>query len=109
MSSREFTDEDRQWITENYPHLSNAKCLEHLKCGYRAFKRLVEECNLSYRDANKYKKKSNEASAKSKWQDNACERYCIDCSFYFREGRCAKTGKGVGALWQKECFKPKEK
>lgn len=35
---RIFTDEDREWLKENYPHLSNKKCRMHFKCGYESLK-----------------------------------------------------------------------
>ena len=39
------------------------------------------------------------------WMDeNACGSYCQDCIRYHK-GKCEKTGKEVGALWQKKCFR----
>lgn len=105
MSSRVFTDEDREWLKDNYPHLSNKKCIEHFRCGYDTFKRLVEDCGLTYRDANKYAKKNSDVPTKNKWQDKICGGYCIDCQQYVPGGSCSQTGKAVGALWQKKCFK----
>lgn len=100
---RIFTDEDRDWLKENYPHLSNKKCLLHFKCGYESLKKLVHDCGLDYKDANKYSKKLDKKT-KCEWKDEKVCGYCIDCSHYAKGGICSINGKLVGALWQKKCF-----
>ena len=65
---------------------------------------LFAECGLTY------EKKSNDSKiAKTKerflWKDEGTkEDRCMDCSHYAYGGLCSKTGKWVGALWQKKCF-----
>lgn len=103
---RIFTDEDREWLKENYPHLSNNACVKHLKCGYESFKMLLAECGLKHRNqtnANtKFQAKKEQRFA---WLDaGATGERCMDCRDYVYGGICSKTGKWVGALWQKKCF-----
>jgi len=103
MQPRIFTDEDRRWLIENYPHLSNREARVHLECGFDKLKQLVKECGLEYKEfvpAAKPKVK-----VKSQWRDeDACGGYCMDCENYRAGGECRKTGRSVGALWQKKCF-----
>lgn len=103
---RIFTGEDRDWLKENYPHLSNTACQRHLKCAIESLKKLVAECGLTYKGAN-----TNVVVKKEKnpiWQDAGTKGcVCLDCDNYVHGGLCSKTGKWVGALWQKKCFKPK--
>ena len=107
MQPRIFTDEDRRWLIENYPHLSNREARAHLECGFDKFKQLVKECGLEYKEfvpASKPKVK-----VKSQWRDeNACGGYCMDCKNYKVGGECMKTGHLIGALWTKKCFKMKK-
>lgn len=107
MQPRIFTDEDRRWLIENYPHLTNREARAHLECGFDKFKQLVKECGLEYKEfvpASKPKVK-----VKSQWQDeNACGGYCMDCKNYKVGGECMKTGQVIGALWTKKCFKGRE-
>ena len=50
---RIFTDEDREWLIENYPHLSNTACIRALKCGKQSLQKLVAECGLEYHNQTK--------------------------------------------------------
>ena len=103
---RIFTDEDRDWLKENYPHLSNNTCIKHLKCGYESLKRLLAECGLKHRNQThintRFKAKKEK---KFLWLDVGAEgERCMDCKSYVKGGTCFKTGKDIGALWQKKCF-----
>ena len=51
-NERKFTGEDREWLKENYPHLSNKACLKHFNCGYESLKKLVAECGLNYKGSS---------------------------------------------------------
>lgn len=99
---RIFTGEDRDWLKENYPHLSNKKCLLHFKCGYESLKKLVQDCGLIWKNTNNQKKPTKKP--KDQWEDEGVSGYCLDCCHYVKGGICSKSGKWVGALWQKKCF-----
>lgn len=108
MQPRIFTDEDRRWLIENYPHLSNREARAHLECGFDKFKQLVKECGLEYKELVPAKKVQR-VKVKSQWRDeNACGGYCMDCKNYKVGGECMKTGHLIGALWTKKCFKGRE-
>lgn len=99
---RIFTDEDRDWLKENYPHLTNRTCIQHLKIGFKTLKELVVECGLEYKCRTNANTKEE---LRNRWkEDNTNIGYCMDCSRYVTGGTCGKTGKCVGALWQKKCF-----
>lgn len=99
---RIITDEDRDWLKENYPHLTNKTCLQHLKIGFKTLKALVAECGLEYKCGTHANTKEK---LKSNWkEDDINIGYCIDCSRYVIGGSCGRTGKCVGALWKKKCF-----
>ena len=101
MRGKQFTDEDRQWLKDNYPHLSNKQCMVHFGCGSERLKTLVEECGLEYKLQVLTPKKKK----KPIWIDNDnCTSFCLDCKDYIKTGICGKTGKDVGALWKKKCF-----
>lgn len=101
---REFNDEDRKWIIENYPHLTNRQAREHLQCSFYKLRTFVFECGLEYKTT--YQKEVAPVEGRKVWQDmDACGGYCIDCENYRIGGECWKTKRSVGALWQKQCFK----
>jgi hypothetical protein len=102
---REFNDEDRKWIIENYPHLTNREAREHLQCGYDKLKAWVIACGYEYKGARLPDKSKQVVKVKSQWRDeDACGGYCMECVHYKTGGECRKTGRSVGALWQKRCF-----
>lgn len=99
---RIFTEEDRQWLKDNYPLLSNKKCQKHFDCGYEVLKKLVAECGMVYRNLSH---DNTKPKAKHAWYDDeVCKGYCMDCKHYVQSCKCSKTGKEIGALWQKKCF-----
>lgn len=102
---REFTGEDREWLKENYPHLTNTACMKYLKCGRQPLKNLVAECGLEYHKSNPNTKFIAKKEMRFPWMDAGAEgKRCMDCKWYVAGGTCSKTGKDVGALWQKKCF-----
>ena len=95
-----FTDEHRKWLKENYAHLSNRQCRLHIGCGYERLKELVLELGLTWKSDDRAIQQK-----RSRYNDaEACGRYCMDCEKYRKDGICGKTGKDIGALWQKKCF-----
>lgn len=102
---RIFTGEDREWLIENYPHLSNTACVRTLKCGFKSLRKLVAECGLEYHNQTKPNTKFIAKKEKTfLWKDKDATERCMDCEWYMQGGTCTKTGKAVGALWQKRCF-----
>lgn len=102
---RNFTGEDRKWLMENYSHLSNTACIKALKCGYKSLRKLVAECGLEYHNqTNPNTKFIAQKEKKFVWQDRDATGRCMDCKRYVPGGICSKTGRDVGALWQKTCF-----
>lgn len=88
---------------ENYPHMSNKQCQKHLHCGNAYLRQLVKDCGFAYKVRTKVD--NPKPVKKCDWEDVNAKGYCIDCSFYIRNGICGKTGKSVGALWKKKCLK----
>lgn len=106
VKERVFTDEDREWLIENYPHLSNTACIKALKCGKQSLQKLVAECGLEYHNQTKPNTKFiAQKEKKFVWKDKDATERCMDCKRYVQGGTCSKTGRDVGALWQKTCFK----
>jgi hypothetical protein len=103
---RVFTGEDREWIKENYPHLTNTACVKALKCSYNSLKRLVKDCGLDYKcQSNTNTKFIAKKAMRFVWLDAGAKgERCMDCKRYVRGGICSRTGRDVGALWQKNCF-----
>ena len=101
MKRVEITDEHREWLKENYAHLSNKQCRKHIGCGYDRLKKLVAELGLQWRTEIK----SKGVKVKKCLSDQILDgNYCQDCKRYIANGICGKTGKDIGALWQKKCF-----
>lgn len=105
--TREFTEEDRDWLIANYPHHTNRACLEHLKVGYKKLKEWIAACGLEYRHQTH---ENTKVKLKNRWKEEPDKEtmignYCIDCSNYVKGGTCSRNGKTIGALWQKKCFK----
>ena len=98
---RIFTDEDRDWLKENYPHLSNKKCLLHLKCGYESLKKLVQDCGLIWKNTNNQKKPTKKPNTNGRMRMSADIALIV---VTMSKEACSKSGKWVGALWQKKCF-----
>ena len=104
MNVRSFTDEDKKWLIANYPHLTKKKCMSHLKCGRVAIDKLMQECGIEPRLYTE-RQPQPQKEVTFIWTDKGCVRYCMDCREYRKDGICQKTGKTIGALWQKRCFK----
>lgn len=95
----EITTEHREWLKANYAQLSNRKCREHIGCGYERLKEVLLELGMTF--------KSDIPSVRQKAQrchDQEAGNYCMDCEYYKTGGECRKTGRSIGALWQKQCF-----
>lgn len=72
--------------------------------GITTLKRLAQEMNL---EKVIEKKKSSLPPKPKYFHDEGCSGFCQDCLCYVANGRCEKSSREIGALWQKKCFKAK--
>ena len=108
MMDKEFTPEQIEWLKENYPKISDHKCRLHLKISYKRLWMLAEQLGLQKEKPTELeteKKVPVKTQKKRLYEDENAKDYCIDCTRYRYGGICEKTGKWVGALWMKKCFK----
>lgn len=107
MRPREWTPEEIEWLKENYPIKTDHSCRMHLHISYERLYEKAEELGLK-KIVLKPSAVKTSKDRKVLWIDeNACGSYCQDCIRYHK-GKCEKTGKEVGALWQKKCFRGEE-
>lgn len=107
MRPIKWTPEEIAWLSENYPIKSDHDCRIHLHISYEKLYQKVDELGLV-----KIKKRRveevNKTPNKKKvlWIDDGHKnRFCMECKTYLNGGICTRTGKPVGALWQKKCFR----
>ena len=65
--------------------------------------KLTEVDNIVNAENTSNQKKPTKKT-KHQWEDENVSGYCLDCCHYVKGGICSKSGKWVGALWQKKCF-----
>ena len=103
-----LTPSEVEWLKEHFPTHTNNFCRRHLGIGYDRFLKIIQELKLerpkgthgNLVDLIVYKKKKVHI-------DEEAKGYCLDCLNYREGGICIKSGKWVGALWEKKCFKGK--
>lgn len=102
----ELTPRDMRWLEEQYPILPDSEIRKHLRIGnYRLAKIVKDNGWVKIRHTRSKAIFHNPKPKKVLWLDEeAPGGRCIDCRNYVK-GCCIKTGKDVGALWQKKCFK----
>ena len=106
MRQREWTPEEVEWLKENYPIKSDRFCRIQLHVCWIRLREKVKELGLQKAGEIKVRATTEKPAVKNPvWHDEGCERYCMECLRYHPGGGCQKTGKEVGALWQKKCFK----
>ena len=109
MRPREWTTEDLDWLTDNYPHKTEAFCANHFQVSIYAVRKKAKELQLKRvfykRDKQKEKKLFAIKIKSPVYMDAYAKGHCLDCVYYLSEGNCSKTGREVGALWQKKCFR----
>ena len=98
-----------EWLKQNYATTTDHKLRTHLHMSQERLTRLAKEFGLKKEmvDPDRVglfttKKKKTK---KVLHQDEESTDFCMDCQKYVKGGICGKTGKEVGALWQKKCFK----
>lgn len=106
---REFTEEEKQWLIENYPVKKQKDCARYLHCSDGVIRRLAKELGLyEYRktyDKNPIKKAKQGGLMEINQESQG---YCLDCSLYRVGGICGNNGRETGALHKKNCFKERE-
>ena len=108
---RVFTEEEKQWVRENYNRMKQCECCKYLHCTDGVLRRVAKEVGVyvarkTYDQKPKLNKKAKKEAA-IKTINESGEGYCIDCLYYMAGGHCSKTGKDTGALHKKICFKEK--
>lgn len=105
FEKRKYTEEQLEWFRKNYPTQTYKYIRLTLHMGIDTIKRLAKEMNLV-----KVEEEKAAPPPKPKYfYDEGCICFCQDCLYYVANGRCEKSGKEIGALWQKKCFKTKTK
>lgn len=109
---REFTEEEKQWLRDNYAQMKQRECARHLHCSDNVIRRAVKELGIfearkTYDQKPKQSKKEKKAAVIKSMNDSG-EGYCLDCFYYLAGGHCTKTGRDTGALNKKQCFKRTE-
>ena len=103
---REWSEEEMEWLKQNYATTTDHKLRTHLHMSQERLTRLAKEFGLK---KEKVEQRSGLFTPKKKTkkvlhQDEESTDFCMDCQKYCKGGICGKTGKEVGALWQKKCF-----
>lgn len=115
-TTRELTEEELKWLTENYPRQTKHYCMAYLHLGFESIERIARQLGL--KRASVIKKPGrvkpsqpfqSDAPVKKKKKEifldeDAPGGYCMDCKRY-KDAICSRTGKEAGALWIKKCFK----
>jgi hypothetical protein len=104
---REWSEEEMEWLKENYPYMTDYKLRTHLHMSQERLIKLAKEFGWQKvnHPANVGLFTPKKKTKKVLHQEEDSQGYCMDCSFYRPGGLCKKTGKDVGALWMKKCFR----
>lgn len=102
MHIRVFTENEKQWLIDNYPTMKQSDCAKHLMVSANVVRRLAKELGI-------YEKKNPAVEGnKPKEKPSILEAgkgYCLECAYYVVGGTCGRNGRMTGALHKKECFK----
>lgn len=108
MNYRKWTAEELEWLKENYPTKSDHYCRTHLHTSYKMLWQTAEELGLVKVKPTDFEKNKEvqviKCSKKTAHYDEGARGYCMDCPHYSKGAICSKTGKEIGALWQKKCY-----
>lgn len=111
MKERPITEEQLQWLRENFDKYSNHKLRVSLHTTEKRLVRLMAEMNLVRTERAKGQRLPIAKKVKKKYvylDEDAPGQYCRQCLYYQQGGICKKFSKDVGALWQKRCFEQGE-
>jgi len=105
MRDRVFTQGEIEWLTENYPIKSNYFCRTYLHISNTRLLNKAKELGLEKVKGKHSEVRKPKPKKSPYYKDtDAPGGYCMDCRRYCKL-TCKKTGREVGALWQKKCFK----
>lgn len=104
MKERHLSEEEKDWLRENYYTKTSRECAKYLLASKSLLAKWVKELGL--------RKRFNAPEVKDKIYCKAVveygKGYCIDCKHYVVGGTCGDTGRITGALHKKSCFKSKD-
>lgn len=108
MRERIFSSEEIEWLKANYATKSDHACRTYLHISYERLWLIATELGLEKKPII-LPKTAPKKTKKVLYMDQSVSiNFCIDCIRYREGGFCSKTGKPIGALWQKECFRGEE-
>lgn len=98
-----LTDEQRQWLRENYGVLTQTAICKELHLSPHSIRVYAAELGIATQKDLEQMLSIRERT--SMWCDTGAEDVCMDCFSYLLGGFCKKKDRYVGALWKKRCFK----
>lgn len=105
MRHRNWTKGELEWLTENYSIKTNYHCRTFLHISNTRLLHKAKELGLEKEKGKHQVERKPQPQKPPYYKDaDAPGGYCMDCCRYYNL-ICEKTGKEVGALWQKKCFK----
>lgn len=107
-TAKRWTDEEVQWLKENYADHTTQYCVLHLHAGAKRILKKAAELGLTKKEKPK-KPKKPKRKTEGIHIDEGAQYYCMDCACYQKGGYCTRKKADVGALWLKKCNKLREK
>lgn len=101
MVKKVFTEEEKEWLKENFTKMSRADCARYLQVSGNTIRRTAIELGI-YHEKTKPVKVTRNVVPEILISG---EGYCQDCILYKVGGICGKNGRPTGALHKKNCFK----
>ena len=101
MAQRVFTEEEKEWLRENFAKMSRADCGRYLQVSGNTIRKLAIKLGI-YQEKKKPVKVTKNVVPEILISG---EGYCQDCILYKVGGICGKNGRTTGALHRKNCFK----
>lgn len=105
--AKKLTPEQIAWLKENYAKTSDNRCRNVLGITFKRLWALADEFGLvkdKPTDFEILRQEQIKPRNKTLHLEDTSQGYCLDCEKYIKGGICGKSGKWVGALWQKKCF-----
>jgi hypothetical protein len=104
ITAKRWTDEEVQWLKDNYPNHTTQFCIQQLHVGARRILKKAAELGLQKEEKPK-KPKKPKRKTDGIHIDEGAQHYCMECACYQVGGYCTRKKMEVGALWLKKCCK----
>lgn len=104
ITAKRWTDEEVQWLKENYADHTTQYCVLHLNAGAKRIHKKAAEIGLQKVEKPK-KPKKPKRKTDGIHIDEGAQHYCMECACYQVGGYCTRKKADVGALWLKKCCK----